>query len=106
MTDPMGLTNLTNSSTFPVRLRLDHTMGKPLNIYEAKTHLSELVERAAAGEEIVIAKAGQPMARLMPLREAGTGRTAGRWGKSVKIAADFDAPLPDALLAAFDGRDA
>ena len=45
-----------------------------------------MVERAAAGEEIVIAKTGQPIARLMPLREAGTGRTGGRWGKAVKIA--------------------
>jgi prevent-host-death family protein len=102
------LTNLTNDAlptNFPVHLCLECTMGKPLNIYEAKTHLSELVERAQAGEEIVIAKAGRPMARLVPLRHAGPARAPGRWAKSVTIAADFDAPLPEEILRAFEGRD-
>lgn len=75
-----------------------------MNLYEAKTHLSELVERAARGEEVVIAKAGQPRARLLPLARAGGPRRAGAWKGRVMIAADFDAPLPDDVLAAFEGR--
>jgi len=79
-------------------------MAKPINIYEAKTHLSELVDRAAAGEEIVIAKAGVPTARLVPLRAVHESRAPGRWAGSVTIATDFDAPLPPELLAAFEGE--
>jgi len=73
-----------------------------VSLYEAKTHLSALVDRAAEGEEIVIAKSGKPKARLVPLddtrplREPGKGR--GRW----KLAEDFDASLPDDLLASFE----
>ncbi len=76
-------------------------MAKPVNIYDAKTRLSELVDRAAAGEEIVIAKAGKPVARLVPLRvrERMPGRGAGR----IDISPDFDAPLPEDLLRAFEG---
>lgn len=76
-------------------------MSKPVNIYDAKAHLSELVERAAAGEEIVIARAGKPMARLVPLRlrERTPGRGAGR----IEISPDFDAPLSDELLQEFEG---
>lgn len=79
-------------------------MGKPVNIYEAKTHLSELVERAEAGEEIVIARAGRPVARLVPLL-AVRGRKPGSWRGKVWIAPDFDAPLPDDLQRAFEGGD-
>ena len=75
-----------------------------VNIYEAKTHLSDLVERAAAGEEIIIAKAGKPRARLVPLRPA-TPRQPGRAKGKIWIAADFDAPLPDAVVRDFTGRD-
>jgi len=71
------------------------------NLYEAKTHLSELVDRAAKGEEIVIAKNGVPMARLVPL-EKKPKRVPGGWEGKVWIAADFDAPLPDDLLRAFN----
>ncbi len=78
-------------------------MSKPVNIYDAKTRLSELVDRAHEGEEIVIAKAGKPVARLVPLRTVREARAPGRWGKNVKIAPDFDAPLPADLLAAFEG---
>lgn len=76
-------------------------MAKPVNIYDAKTRLSELVDRAAAGEEIVIAKAGKPVARLVPLRvrERAPGRGAGR----IEIGPDFDAPLPPAVLRDFEG---
>lgn len=80
-------------------------MGKPVNIYEAKTHLSELVDRAEGGEEIVIAKAGRPVARLVPLRTVRE-RKPGRWRGRVWIAPDFDAPLPDDLQRAFEGDEA
>lgn len=77
---------------------------KPVNIYDAKTRLSELVDRAAAGEEIVIAKAGVPAARLVPLRFVREERAPGRWAGKVKVAADFDAPL-SAIESDFEGGD-
>lgn len=79
-------------------------MAKPVNIYEAKTRLSQLVDRAAAGEEIVIAKAGRPVARLVPLELAPPPRVPGRLKGKIWIAPDFDAPLPDDVLDAFEGR--
>jgi prevent-host-death family protein len=78
-------------------------MTKPVNIYDAKTRLSELVDRAAAGEEIVIAKAGVPTARLVPLRAVHENRVPGRWAGMITIADDFDAPLSGDILAAFEG---
>ena len=80
-------------------------MAKPVNLYDAKTRLSELVDRAAKGEEIIIAKSGRPLARLGPLRAARKGRAPGLWRGKVKIASDFDAPLPSEVLRAFDGDD-
>ena len=79
-------------------------MPKPVNIYDAKTRLSELVDRAAAGEEVIIAKAGKPVARLVPLRvrERSPGRGAG----TIKIAPDFDEPLPNDVLRDFDSDSA
>lgn len=79
-------------------------MAKTVNLYEAKTHLSELVEKAAGGEEIIIAKAGKPRARLMPLSEATRLREPGDLKGTIWIADDFDAELPDDLLAAFYGE--
>jgi prevent-host-death family protein len=76
-----------------------------INLYEAKTKLSELVERAAAGGEIVIAKAGKPKAKLVPLTPRAEPRKPGIWKGRLWIAQDFDAPLPDDILAAFEGRD-
>lgn len=73
-----------------------------VNIHEAKTHLSRLVERAAAGEEVIIGKAGRPMARLVPYVERSQPRKPGRWKGRVTIAADFDA-TPEELMAAFEG---
>lgn len=73
-----------------------------VNIHEAKTHLSRLVERAAAGEEIIIGKAGRPIARLVPYAEQPHPRQPGRWKGRVTIAADFDA-TPDAVIAGFEG---
>jgi prevent-host-death family protein len=73
------------------------------NIHEAKTHLSRLVERAAAGEEIIISKAGRPMARLGPLPRDVTPREPGRWRGRVVIHDDFD-ELPPEIAAAFRGE--
>jgi len=79
-------------------------MPRMLNLYEAKTHLSEIVEEVAAGEEIVIAKAGVPRARLVPVRPVrGRRRPGGSKGR-IWIAPDFDAPLPPDVLEAFVGR--
>lgn len=75
-----------------------------VNIYEAKTHLSRLVDQAAAGDEIIIARGGKPVARLsqlvVPARKLRFGALKGQ----IKVAADFDAPLPDEVISAFDGR--
>ncbi|MGE0463819.1 MAG: type II toxin-antitoxin system Phd/YefM family antitoxin [Vicinamibacterales bacterium] len=74
-----------------------------LNLYEAKTRLSSLVEHAAAGTEIIIAKAGKPKAKLVPIRDVARRRPGSAKGK-IWIAEDFDAPLPPALADAFAGR--
>ena len=79
-------------------------MAKPVNIYEAKTHLSELVDRAEGGEEIIIARAGRPVARLVPLH-APARRVPGEWRGKVWMAPDFDGPLPADIQRAFDGED-
>lgn len=65
-----------------------------VNIHDAKTHLSRLVERAEHGEEIVIARAGRPVAKLVPYRETREPRKLGAWKGKVWISPDFDAPLP------------
>ena len=75
------------------------------NLYDAKTALSQLVERAAAGEEIVIAKAGRPLARLVPIEARGVPRRPGAWKGQVWIADDFDAPLPREIAAPFGADD-
>jgi prevent-host-death family protein len=72
-----------------------------VNIHEAKTHLSRLVERVEAGEEIVIARAGRPIARLVPYRARTKPRAPGLWRGQGWIADDFDAPIPE-LLDAFE----
>ena len=77
-------------------------MAKHINIYEAKTRLSELVDRAESGEEIVIAKAGRPVARLVPLRHVREERAPGRWRGRIRIADDFDAPLSPDVLGQMD----
>jgi len=77
---------------------------RTVNIHAAKTHLSRLVEDAAAGEEIIIAKSGKPLARLVPLTARPGKRTLGRLEGKLRIPDDFDAPLPDWLLDAFEGR--
>lgn len=80
-------------------------MAETINLYDAKTHLSELVERAASGEEIIIAKAGKPRARLVPLEEDRPLRTPGALKGQIWIADDFDDPLPPEILRGFMGED-
>ncbi|MDQ3520871.1 MAG: type II toxin-antitoxin system Phd/YefM family antitoxin [Gemmatimonadota bacterium] len=81
-------------------------MSQTVNLYHAKTHLSDLVERAAAGEEIIIAKAGKPRARLVPLPEpVKQPRQPGGWKGKIWIADDFDDPLPPEIMAGFLGQD-
>jgi prevent-host-death family protein len=75
-----------------------------VNIHAAKTHLSRLVDQAAAGEEIVIARAGKPVARLVRLEEKPKKRVLGLYEGELRIPADFDAPLPDDILALFEGE--
>ena len=75
-----------------------------VNIHQAKTHLSRLVEKAAQGEEIVIAKSGKPRAKLVPLEDARAQRRAGRGRGKWRLRGDFDAPLPPDLLADFGGE--
>jgi len=72
-----------------------------VNVHEAKTHLSRLLARVEAGEEILISRAGQPVARLVPARRARGKRRAGRFVGRGWIAADFNAPLPPEVLAGF-----
>ena len=73
------------------------------NLYEAKTSLSRLVDRAANGEEIILSKAGKPLAKLVPFHGPPPPRQPGGWEGQVKIADDFDAPLPAEIQAAFEG---
>jgi prevent-host-death family protein len=73
-----------------------------VNVHEAKTHLSRLLERVAAGEEILISKAGKPMAKLTPLSKPQVNRVPGLDKGVIEIPDDFDAPLPDDLLQLFE----
>lgn len=75
-----------------------------MNVHEAKTHFSKLLRRVAAGEEIVIARAGRPVARLVPFEEDGSSdRVLGRYQGRIRWTGDFDAPLPDDVLREFEG---
>ena len=73
-----------------------------VTLYQAKTHLSRLVERAAAGEEIVIAKSGRARARLVPLEDTRALRTPGKGKGRWRVRRDFDAPLPPKVLREFE----
>ncbi len=77
-------------------------LSETINLYETKTHLSQLVERAAAGEEIIIAKAGKPRARLVALPEERPERKPGLLKGKIWIADDFDDPLPEDMQRAFE----
>ena len=72
-------------------------------MHEAKTHFSRLLDRAQEGQEFVIAKAGRPVARLGPLAPQGKKRRLGLLDGKFKVPDDFNAPLPDEVIAAFEG---
>jgi len=94
------LTNLTNLDVSGI-VGQGSDVPKIVNIYQAKTHLSKLVDEAAAGTDVIIAKAGVPRARLVALAPRGRRRKPGGAKGRIRIAADFDAPLPADVLAAF-----
>ena len=75
---------------------------KTVNIHEAKTHLSRLLEQVAAGEEIIIARAGTPIARVVPISSKSKKRVLGSEKGRFKIPEDFDAPLPKEILHLFN----
>lgn len=70
-------------------------MDKPVNIHDAKTHLSRLIERVESGEEITLARAGRPVARMVPYTSRRQPRIPGLWKGRVVIHPDFDDPLPE-----------
>ena len=75
-----------------------------VNIHQAKTQFSRLVELAASGEEIIIAKSGKPVARLVAYAIKGAVRRPGSMRGKIRIKKNFDAPLPKELLGAFEGK--
>ncbi len=79
---------------------------RTINIHAAKTHLSRLVDEAAAGEEIILARAGKPIARLLSLAQppAARHRVLGRLTGQLTVPENFDEPMPDDVLEAFEGR--
>lgn len=80
-------------------------MSEIIDLSDAQPRFAELVERAAAGEEIIIAKAGEPRARLLPLETQRKPRQPGGWKGQIWVADDFDDPLPPDILADFMGED-
>jgi prevent-host-death family protein len=79
-------------------------MKKTVNTHEAKTQLSRLLKRVTLGEEIIIAVRGKPTARLVPLTAEGAGRKFGTFKGKFEVPDDFDAPLPEEILDAFEGK--
>lgn len=79
-------------------------MGRIVNVHAAKTHLSRLLEEAILGEEIVIARDGVPLVRLVPVPPALQRRTPGHWRGRVAIGPDFDAPLPPDIADVMGGE--
>jgi prevent-host-death family protein len=77
---------------------------RTVNIHAAKNQLSRLVETAASGEEIIIARSGKPMARLGPLAGPRGKRRHGILAGKLRVPEDFDALLPDEVIEAFEGR--
>jgi prevent-host-death family protein len=77
---------------------------KKVNIYEAKTRLSQLVDEAASGKDVVIARAGRPVARLTRLAGKGGKRRLGILDGRFRIPNDFNRPLPEEVLRAFEGE--
>lgn len=78
-------------------------MTTTVNMHEAKTHFSKLIERVRQGEEIIVAKAGKPVAKLLPIAQGAAKRVPGSARGNIVIKDDFDAALPDAILDDFEG---
>ena len=78
-------------------------MSVLVNVHAAKTQLSRLLDAAAAGEEVIIAKAGKPVARLVPITAVKQPRRLGILAGKIHVPDDFDDPLPDEIIAAFEG---
>jgi prevent-host-death family protein len=79
---------------------------KTFNVAEAKAHLSELIERAASGEEIIVARAGRPRAKIVAIGEPGSKRRVpGRRVGGFRLGKDFDAKLPEEVLDLFEGSE-
>ncbi len=99
------VTGIQGRIDFPLVLAILAKMSaRIVNMHEAKTSLSKLVQDASEGKEIVIARAGKPVVRLVPLEARHKKRRLGRWKGKVRMSADFDAPLPEEWLAAWNGR--
>jgi len=79
-------------------------MATVVNIHHAKTHLSKIVDDAAAGREVIIAKAGRRMARLVPFESEARPKKLGGLKGRITVSDDFNAPLPAAVIEAFAGR--
>jgi prevent-host-death family protein len=79
-------------------------MSTIVNVHQAKTHLSRILDEVAAGAEVVIAKAGKPVARLVPLESSVRPKKLGRLKGRIKVPGNFNAPLPPEVLADFEGR--
>lgn len=79
-------------------------MANVINIHEAKTHLSRIVDEVAAGTDVIIAKAGKPMARLTAIAGVKRPKKLGLLKGKIKVPDDFNAPLDDEVLGSFEGR--
>ncbi len=79
-------------------------MASIVNIHDAKTNLSRIIDEVAAGAEVIIAKAGKPMARLSPIAPTVRKKKLGLLKGKIKVAADFNAPLDEDVLGTFEGR--
>lgn len=75
-----------------------------VNIHQAKTHLSKLVEKVLDGQEIIISKAGKPVAKLVPFNQGASSRKLGLMKGKIRMSADFDAPLPESIIEEFEGQ--
>jgi prevent-host-death family protein len=79
-------------------------MSRIINIREAKAHLSRILDEVAAGSEVIIAKDGKPMARLAPFTGVRRAKKLGLLKGKIKVPDDFNAPLPQDVMASFEGR--
>lgn len=77
-------------------------MSIQINVHEAKTHFSKLLDRVLGGEEIIVARAGKPVARIVPIEEKPTRRIPGSARGKIVLGDDFDDPLPDEVLRDFE----